>query len=229
MKGNKMEKNIHKERWGEKKHYQNSTNNSNSWRTQPRAIEPDDVKRLLRKRFTPRDKCMILMLLRSGMRICELLSLKLQDINLKDRTIIIHESAKNGKGRVAYISDDAYKALRKWIKVRNPQIKYLLYSHSESNMSYEKARSIFIKCLRKTHLMRKGYTLHCLRHTFASELLCAGMPLESLQILMGHSHIEVTRRYARLTDKALEKDYFHAMQIIERGNIDGSYRNDYQI
>ena len=43
------------------------------------------------------------------------------------------------------------------------------------------------------------------------------MPLESLQILMGHSDIEVTRRYARLTDKALEKDYFEAMKIIERG------------
>jgi hypothetical protein len=55
------------------------------------------------------------------------------------------------------------------------------------------------------------------------------MPLESLQILMGHSHIGVTRRYARLTNKALEKDYFRAMQIIERGEIDGSYRNNYQI
>ncbi len=96
-------------------------------------------------------------------------------------------------------------------------------------MSYETARSSFIKCLRKTGLVRKGYTLHCLRHTFASELLSAGMPLESLQILMGHSHIEVTRRYARLTDKALEKNYFKAMQIIERGDIDGSYRTDHQI
>jgi hypothetical protein len=55
------------------------------------------------------------------------------------------------------------------------------------------------------------------------------MPLESLQVLMGHSDIEVTRRYARLTDKALEKDYFGAMQIIERGEIYGSYRNEYQI
>ena len=96
-------------------------------------------------------------------------------------------------------------------------------------MSYETARSSFMKCMRKAGLIRKGYTLHCLRHTFASELLSAGLPLESLQILMGHCHIEVTRRYARLTDKVLERDYFQAMQIIERGDIDGSYRNDLQI
>jgi len=223
-----MKKNIPK-RWVKKRDYACSTSSPNSWRTLPRSIEPDDVKRLLRKRFTTRDKCMILMLLRSGIRIGELLALKLQDINLKKRTVIIHESAKTGKGRVVYISDDAYKALRKWIKVRNPQREYLFYSSCMVNMSYGTARSSFIKYLRKARLVRKGYTLHCLRHTFASELLSAGMPLESLQILMGHSNIEVTRRYARLTNTALEKDYFQAMQIIERGDIDGSYRNYYQI
>ena len=223
-----MKKNI-PVRWVKKRDYACSKSSSNSWRTLPRAIEPDDVQRLLRKRFTTRDKCMILMLLRSGIRIGELLTLKFQDINLKKRTLIIHEGAKTGKGRVVYISDDAYKALRKWIKVRNPQREYLFYSRCMVTMSYGTARSSFIKCLRKARLVRKGYTLHCLRHTFASELLSAGMPLESLQILMGHSNIEVTRRYARLTNMALEKDYFQAMQIIERDGIDGSYRSCYQI
>jgi site-specific recombinase XerD len=169
------------------------------------------------------------MLLRTGIRIGELLALKVRDINLKERIVIIHESAKTGQGRIAYISDDAYKVLRKWIKIRNPQREYLFYSRCRVNMTYATARSSFIKCLTKARLVKKGYTLHCLRHTFASELLSAGMPLESLQILMGHSNIEVTRRYARLTNKALEKDYFQAMQIIERGDIDGSYRNYYQI
>ncbi|HVN23102.1 MAG TPA: tyrosine-type recombinase/integrase [Syntrophorhabdales bacterium] len=192
-------------------------------------MEPDDVKRLLRKRFTPRDKCMILMLLRSGMRISESLALKLEDIDLRKRTVTIRESAKTGNARITYLSDDAYNALRKWMKARKANTKFLLYARGETNMSYSTARSSFSKCLRKAHLVRKGYTLHSLRHAFASELLCAGMPLESLQILMGHSDIEVTRRYARLTDKALEKDYFEAMKIIERGAIDGSYRSVYQI
>ena len=81
----------------------------------------------------------------------------------------------------------------------------------------------------KAALSQKGYTLHCLRHTFASELLSAGMPLESLQYLLGHSSIVVTRRYARLSNIALEKDYFDAMQKIEKGGPDEFDGNDYEI
>jgi integrase/recombinase XerD len=57
--------------------------------------------------------------------------------------------------------------------------------------------------LNQADLAHKGYTLHCLRHTFASELLNAGMRLECLQQLLGHSSIEMTRRYARLPTSAL--------------------------
>lgn len=85
---------------------------------------------------------------------------------------------------------------------------------------------MFMKYLKKAGLSHKGYTLHCLRHTFASEMLNAGMRLECLQPLLGHSNIEVTRRYAKLTDKTREEEYFRAMEIIEKGEIDGDYRLD---
>ena len=78
-------------------------------------------------------------------------------------------------------------------------------------------------------LLHKGYTLHCLRHTFASELLNAGMRLECLQQLLGHSNIEMTRRYARLTDNTRKEEYFRAMAIIEKGGVHGHYRLDYQL
>jgi integrase len=49
------------------------------------------------------------------------------------------------------------------------------------------------------------------------------MRLEYLQVLLGHRNIEMTRRYARLTDKSREEEYFRAMTIIEQGGIHGDY------
>jgi integrase len=96
-------------------------------------------------------------------------------------------------------------------------------------MTYQGARAMFMKCLVKADLAGNGYCLHCLRHTCASELLNAGMRLECLQQLLGHSSIEMTRRYARLTDKTREEEYFRAMSIIERGEIDGHYQLNSQL
>ena len=79
-----------------------------------------------------------------------------------------------------------------------------------------------MKYLQEAGLAHKGYTVHCLRHTFASELLNAGMRLEVLQQLLGHQDIEMTRRYARLTDRTREEEYFRAMAAIEKGAIDGN-------
>jgi integrase len=71
--------------------------------------------------------------------------------------------------------------------------------------------------------------LHCLRHTFASELLNAGMRLECLQQLLGHENIEMTRRYARLTDNTRREEYFNAMSKIEKGEIHGHYQFDFKL
>ncbi len=85
---------------------------------------------------------------------------------------------------------------------------------------------MFCKYLEKANLSHKSYTLHCLRHTNASSLLNAGISLECLRELLGHTSVEVTRRYARLTNKTREKEYFKAMGKIERGEIDGYYKLD---
>ena len=96
-------------------------------------------------------------------------------------------------------------------------------------MSYSTARSIFQRYIVKAGLAHKGYSLHTLRHTFATELLNVGMRLECLQVLLGHYSIEETRRYARLTDKTREEEYFKAMSRIERGDRNGNDRCDHEL
>jgi integrase/recombinase XerD len=195
----------------------------------PRAIDPEDIKQLLSVIKTPRDRAMIVVLLRTGMRIGELLTTRLEEVNLKEKRIEIFEAQKNRLGRVVYISDDALALLKKWIACRDPKQHYLFYGWHGRPLCYEAAREMFNKYLDTAGLSHRGYTLHCLRHTFASELLNAGMRLECLQQLLGHRSIEMTRRYARLTDNTRKEEYFRAMAIIEKGGINGHYRCDYPL
>jgi integrase/recombinase XerD len=193
----------------------------------PRAMDPNDLQKLLAVIEGNRDRAMILVLLRTGMRIGELLNTKVIDVHMKERRIEIYEAQKNRLGRVVYLSGDAIIALKTWFEERHAWEDYLFYSRENTDtMSYSTARCRFEKYIVKAGLTHKGYTLHTLRHTFATELLNAGMRLECLQVLLGHRNIEETRRYARLTDKTREEEYFKAMAIIERGDSRGNDRCD---
>ena len=195
----------------------------------PRAMDPDDVKQLLCMIDDPRDWAMVTILLRTGMRIGELLGTKMKDLHLRDRKIDIYEGKKNRIGRVVYLSDDAMVALKAWLEMRDVGHEFLFYAQGRKTMSYSTAHMIFSRCLTKAGLTHKGYSLHVLRHTFASELLNAGMRIECLQPLLGHTSLDVTRRYARLTDKTREEEYFRAMTIIEKREMDGNDRLDHQV
>jgi len=189
----------------------------------PRAINPADVRKLLSVIDDIRDRALFLLLLRTGIRIGEALGLRLNDLDIRDRKIHLFEGEKNSMGRVVYLSDDALFAIKLWLRRRDKNKEFVFYGRGNGHLCYSTGRSRFVKYLKKAELEQKGYTVHCLRHTFASELLNAGMRLECLQQLLGHQDIEVTRRYARLTDRTREEEYFRAMAIIEKGGIDGAY------
>jgi len=189
----------------------------------PRAMHPADVKRLLTVIDDLRDRALILLLLRTGMRIGEALGLRLNDLDMQDRKVHLFQGEKNSMGRVVYLSEDVLSALKLWLRERDPNKEFVFYGQGNKPICYSTGRSRFVKYIQKAGLEQKGYTVHCLRHTFASELLNAGMRLECLQQLLGHQDIEVTRRYARLTDRTREEEYFRAMAIIEKGGVHGEY------
>ena len=186
----------------------------------PRAIDAQHLQQLLSVIDNHRDRALILLLLRTGMRIGELLNCKVDDVDLGEQKILIYQSDKTCDGRAVYYSDDAHQALLAWLRVRDPLKQQLFYGRSANPLCYEAARSIFQKYLQKAGLQHNGYTLHCLRHTYATDLLNARMPLECLRVLLGHSNLEITRRYARLSDKTREEEYFAAMQRILKGDVD---------
>lgn len=184
----------------------------------PRAISPEDLQHLLEAIYSDRDRALILLLLRTGMRIGELLEVQLSDISSAERKIMIYLGEKNFLGRTVYYSEDAEQALKKWLKIRPGNSTYLFPGRSGlSSICHVAAWQALRKILDRAGLAGKGYCLHSLRHTFATDMINAGMRLEVLQQLLGHQEIEMTLRYARITDLTREHEYFKAMSRIEQG------------
>lgn len=190
----------------------------------PKAIVPEDIDSLLLAIRGIRDRALILLLLRTGMRIGELLHVTISDLHLSERKILIYQGEKNYLGRVVYYSTDAEQALRSWLAIRNPAKIYLFYSKNRQNISYVAAWTAMKKAIKAAGLSGKGYSLHSLRHTFATDMLNAGLRLEVLQQLLGHKSVEITLRYARMSDITREAEYFKAMSTIENGGIHESHR-----
>jgi integrase/recombinase XerD len=191
----------------------------------PKAIPYEDIEPIFKAFTSVRDRALFMLLYRTGMRIGELLEVKLEDIILHDQKILLYVGSKNYEGREVYYSSDAEQALKHWLRTRDKTKRYLFYGRSDKPLSYGAAWQAMRKALERAGLSDKGYSLHNLRHTFATEMINNGMRVEVLQQILGHQDIEMTLRYARLSDKRIEEDYYRAMSIIQRGGAsDEPYR-----
>ena len=163
----------------------------------PRAMDPLDMKRLLAVVQKIRDRTMILVFLRTGIRIGKLLRPRVSDFYLPERRDTLVVGEKNQTGRAVYLGVDACQALQEWIRKRVQEKPLLFCGHGRSSLGYTAARVMFQRYLQKAGISEKGYSLHGLRHTCTTEVLNARTRLECLQQVLGHSNREQTRRYAR--------------------------------
>ena len=191
----------------------------------PKAIPDEDIKSIFKAVTNVRDRALLMLLYRTGMRIGELLQVKVDDIILPNQTILLYVGSKNYEGREVYFSSDAEQALKDWLRTRDATKRYLFYGRSDNPLSYVSAWTAMRKALERAGLLDKGYSLHHLRHTFATEMINHGMRVEVLQQILGHQDIEMTMRYARLSNQRIEEDYYRAMRIIAGGGgSDEPYR-----
>jgi integrase/recombinase XerD len=191
----------------------------------PKAIPDEDIKALFAAVSSVRDRALLMLLYRTGMRIGELLQVKVDDIILAEQTILLYVGSKNYEGREVYYSSDAEQALKDWLRTRDTTKRYLFYGRTDKPLSYVSAWTVMRKALERAGLSDKGYSLHNLRHTFATEMINHGMRVEVLQQILGHQDIEMTMRYARLSNQRIEEDYYRAMRIIAGGGgSDEPYR-----
>jgi integrase/recombinase XerD len=183
----------------------------------PRAISVEDVEKLLEqpdKVSTPeakRDKAMLELVYATGMRVSEMVSLNLRDVNLKAG--FVRCFGKGSKERIIPIHNKAIKAVKTYIDEARPR---LLGATSETAMFLNRRGQRLTR--QGFWLILKGYaekaeieaviTPHVLRHSIATHLLHSGkMNLRELQELLGHANISTTQIYTHLTTDHLRKVY----------------------
>ena len=135
----------------------------------------------------------------AGLRVSEAVALKVSDIDGK-RKLIRVEQGKGQKDRYAMLSDRLHMALRRYYKALRPDPESWLFPSWKKD-HHMSAGSLQLACREAAaHAgLRKKVTVHGLRHAFATHLLEQGTDLRIIQVLLGHSEIDTTARYTRVS------------------------------
>lgn len=148
-----------------------------------------------------RDRALLELLYGAGLRVSELVSLDIDDLDLRSRTARV--MGKGGKERVCPFGRQAAAALADWIgasrDLRAKKDEAALFLNLRGGRLTDRSvRRILDKAVKDAALLR-GVHPHVLRHSFATHLLESGMDLRAIQELLGHSRLSTTQRYTRVS------------------------------
>ena len=184
----------------------------------PKVLSEEEIDKLLdinlNTNFDYRNKAMLELMYSSGLRVSELVNLKVNDIDLVNSSVRIF--GKGSKERIIPLNDYATIALKNYILYYRTS----LFKHGENNYLFlnnhgnKMTRQGFFKILSKIAKeknIKTEFSPHTLRHSFATHLLKHGADLRSIQELLGHSDISTTQIYTHITEERLQKNYeeFH--------------------
>lgn len=183
----------------------------------PKYLSFEEVDKLLdiplKTAYDYRNKAMLELLYASGMRVSELVNLKLQDIDFGED--FVHVLGKGEKSRIVPINDTSKHYLLQYIKEYRPELLkkeecgYVFINNRKTKISRQGFFKI-LKAICKEKKIEKDVSPHVLRHSFATHLLNNGANLRVVQELLGHSDIATTQIYTHISNEKIKKDYqFH--------------------
>ncbi len=188
-------------------------------RKQVTFLQPEEIERLISiidtsKEVGLRDKAIVELLLSSGLRVSELVSLNRDHINTRRREFTVR--GKGQKDRPVFVSEQAAKDVGDYLNARKDSLPALFISYSKntsesSNNSGDfrrlTSRSVqrIVSHYAKLAGITKHVSPHTMRHSFATDLLINGADLRSVQSLLGHSNIATTQIYTHVTDRHLKE------------------------
>lgn len=148
----------------------------------------------------------------TGTRVSELINIKLEDINFKEKQIKVF--GKGNKERIVFLGEYAVDALQDYLNdgylfLNRYNLDYVFLNHLGNKITRRGIEDILTKLIKKTSIDKK-ISPHMIRHSFATHLLNEGCDLESVQEMLGHESISATAIYTHVTDDRIKEIYFKA-------------------
>ena len=171
----------------------------------PKHLTHDEME-LLRDAATGVRKVIMETLYSSGMRVSEFLALNRDDVSFTERTFTIRDG-KGGKHRVAPMSSRCALVLGRYIEERKDDNPWVIQSNYKRRMS-KSSVEWHMEILGETAGLKRKLTPHVLRHTLATNLLEAGMPIDLVQQVLGHESVKTTQVYA--TTNTAQIDHYYS-------------------
>lgn len=194
----------------------------------PKFIYPEELEKLfesidISSNKGMRDFTILELLYGTGMRVGELVKIKLKDIDFDRRLIKVH--GKGSKERYVPIGERLREVLKDYLLSARPNIvkkndhTILLINMQGKPLSTRGISHILNEIIKQAGTLY-GITAHTLRHTFASHLLSSGADLRSVQEMLGHQHISSTQIYTEISKEDLKKRYLDAHPRAVKKNED---------
>lgn len=157
------------------------------------------------------ERAWFLTLAHTGVRVSELLNLRLNDLDLRGRRLYIR-NPKNGQERVLFMTPSLHHSLVAYLTQLPASADNHLWLHAASPL---KAHQVRYRLCAWGKLSQVHVSPHLLRHTLATRLVNQGMPLLSVSKLLGHDSLHATQRYAHLYDSTVHDHFQAAVSHIE--------------
>lgn len=161
-----------------------------------------------------RDRLIIEMLYATGVRVSELVNIKINDIDFNNRRIIV--LGKGNKERIVYYGEYAEEVLKEYLKTHDRKNHNYLFVNAKGGQLTDRGVRYIIDNIMSKLSVKVHVTPHVLRHTFATDMLNNGCDIKVVQELLGHSSLKATEIYTHVTNEQLKKVYYECFPRRDR-------------
>lgn len=167
----------------------------------PSVLTKSEIENILDQIKNDKHCLLLAIAYAAGLRVSEVISLRVKDINLAEMTLIVRQG-KGRKDRLTVISPRLVEGLKKMMQGKDGA-DYVFESNRGGKLTAATAQKVFYQALRRANI-KKPATFHSLRHSFATHLLENGVDVRYVQELLGHQNIRTTQIYTHVTNPALK-------------------------